>query len=558
MSQMIRSQLRIAVAVILFAALWSVSDALCTSELYCGGRLLDTIQSANLFFDSKTFVDMPARKHPREIQKAFNELFPYNNATADQLKKFVDTYFDPAGSDVVTVEPTDWKETPDFVNSLSDPNLQSFGLAVHAKWKDLLRSFNYSLNCSACYSSIPVPNPFVVAGGRFREYYYWDSFWIIEGLLVSEMYDTARGMIENFLHLVEVLGFVPNGGRVYYENRSQPPLLTQMVWRYYQETRDVAFLTRALPILDAEYDFWMTERVVNINGYALNIFNATNDAPRPESYSEDLQTAEGLSPQDQRAVYANIATGAETGWDFSSRWFADGRSLRKIVARNIVPVDLNNIVYLNEVRMADMYSIVGNDQQAAYYSQAALNRSIGMMSVLWNNKNGQWNDFNYVTKKHTAEFYPSNIMPLWSKSYQGLITDAQLKAFVDQIMGIFSFPGGVPTSLSKTGQQWDFPNAWPPLQYFVIEAFDNMGPNTNGAEIAFKLAERWITSNYCGWNETMSSYGGLMFEKYNAETVGIPGHGGEYPVQAGFGWTNGVVLHLLKKYGPQLTLGSCA
>lgn len=100
---MIRSQLRIAVAVILLAALWSFSDALCTSELYCGGRLLDTIQSANLFFDSKTFVDMPARKHPREIQKAFNELFPYNNATADQLKKFVDTYFDPAGSDVSIV-----------------------------------------------------------------------------------------------------------------------------------------------------------------------------------------------------------------------------------------------------------------------------------------------------------------------------------------------------------------------------------------------------------------------------------------------------------------------
>lgn len=105
-----------------------------------------------------------------------------------------------------------------------------------------------------------------------------------EGLLVSEMYDTARGMIENFLHLVEVLGFVPNGGRVYYENRSQPPLLTQMVWRYYQETHDIAFLNRALPVLDVEYDFWMTERVVKVNGYSLNIFNATNDTPRPGKY----------------------------------------------------------------------------------------------------------------------------------------------------------------------------------------------------------------------------------------------------------------------------------
>lgn len=106
MSQFSHSRLRIAVAVIFFAALWSFSNALCTSELYCGGRLLDTIQSANLFFDSKTFVDMPARKHPREIQKAFNELFPYNNATADELKKFVDAYFEPAGSDVRFVRST--------------------------------------------------------------------------------------------------------------------------------------------------------------------------------------------------------------------------------------------------------------------------------------------------------------------------------------------------------------------------------------------------------------------------------------------------------------------
>ncbi len=95
------------------------------------------------------------------------------------------------------------------------------------------------------------------------------------------MYETALGMIENFLHLVDVLGFVPNGGRIYYENRSQPPLLTQMVWRYFQETQDFGLLNKALPLLDVEYNFWMTDRVVKINGYSLNIFNATNDTPRP-------------------------------------------------------------------------------------------------------------------------------------------------------------------------------------------------------------------------------------------------------------------------------------
>jgi hypothetical protein len=55
------------------------------------------------------------------------------------------------------------------------------------------------------------------------------------------------------------------------------------------------------------------------------------------------------------------------------------------------------------------------------------------------------------------------------------------------------------------------------LQYFVVEAFAGLNETTGGPELAFHLAQKWITSNYCAWNET-SSFGGLMFEKYDATT----------------------------------------
>lgn len=138
----------------------------------------------------ETFVDMPLKYKPEIVLKAFDALPP--NVTRQQLIEFVETYFYPAGSEVVPVIPTDWVPTPPFLNNVRDPLLYTWGKAVHAKWRDLVRQFKHNDSCLGCYSSIFVPYPFVVAGGRFREYYYWDSYFIIEGLLVSGMYNTTK------------------------------------------------------------------------------------------------------------------------------------------------------------------------------------------------------------------------------------------------------------------------------------------------------------------------------------------------------------------------------
>lgn len=138
------------------------------------------------------------------------------------LNDFLATYFGQAGAELAAV-PTDQLETdPTFLDNVNSSTVESFVRQVIDIWPDLTREYVGAANCSGCVSSfIPLNRTFVVAGGRFREPYYWDSFWIVEGLLRTQGSFTkiALNIIENFLDLVETIGFVPNGARQYYLNR---------------------------------------------------------------------------------------------------------------------------------------------------------------------------------------------------------------------------------------------------------------------------------------------------------------------------------------------------
>ena len=118
----------------------------------------------------------------------------------------------------------------------------------------------------SCFGSELTPTCGI--GGRFREQYYWDSFWIVEGLLESELYDIVNATLHNFMDELEHIGFIPNGGRIYYLNRSQPPLFVQvcpilhpapfstadpahqMLARYVEATNETTILERALPLAE--------------------------------------------------------------------------------------------------------------------------------------------------------------------------------------------------------------------------------------------------------------------------------------------------------------------
>lgn len=523
----------------------------CTHPIYCQGDILKTIQQAHIFSDSKTFVDMPLLKTPEEIIKAFEEI--PKNAAQDELMNFLKTHFDHSGSEIFEVEPSDWKSDLKILREIEDENLKIWVNYLNVKWKSLARSFKHESCGKDCYSSLWVPNPFIVAGGRFREYYYWDSFFILEGLLISEMNETAKGMIENFFYLIDEYGMIPNGGRIYYMNRSQPPFLTLMVYRYYEATQDLEFLQQAIPYLEKEYSFWSHYRHVALDeGYRTNLnhYNADSEEPRPESYIEDILTANLFdSDKEKLRVYRGLASAAESGWDFSSRWFKDLAEISSIETENIIPVDLNSILYKVETTLSNIFTITENHMKQHFYQHKAIHRHKSIKKYLWNEDQGIWNDYMIKENKRNSDLYLSNILPLWAEVTT--LSDEQVEKLLNTISPLLEFEGGTPTSLFLSGQQWDFPNAWSPLEYFLIKALENT-KHAKAMQFAKSIATKWINNNYCTWKKT-----GYMFEKYDVYSMGSPGHGGEYDVQEGFGWTNGVALYLIRNYGHHLQMPEC-
>jgi alpha,alpha-trehalase len=388
-------------------------------SVYCEGDVLHYVQISGVYNDSKTFVDMPMKVDPEEVISAFGNIS--DPLDTESIRGFLATYFDEAGSDLDSWVPTDLQESPSFLDEINSKKYRQWASDLNQLWLVLGRQVNES---AALYpqrtSFVPRRYPMVVPGGRFRESYYWDSWWIVRGLLVCEMPLTAKYVILNLLDDLQNFGFVPNGGRIYYLDRSQPPLLSEMVvsWLDYMgwsSPNSTELLKSAYPLLQQEYDWWMSEE----NGhylqmtdpsdpsssqlYPLNVYHSNGTTPRPESYLADLETAgveiasvewESISPS-QADLYRNIRTGAETGWDFSSRWFHPlavpatspavyQYNLSAIDATHIVPVDLNSFMYRFELNLASIARHNGNETEADAYVSAAEARKAGVNRLLWN------------------------------------------------------------------------------------------------------------------------------------------------------------------------------
>nr|XP_019571826.1 PREDICTED: trehalase isoform X1 [Rhinolophus sinicus] len=541
---------------------------------------------AKLYQDDKQFVDMPLASAPEQVLQRFKELANAHNHSIpqQQLQGFLEEHFQAMGQELQPWTPEDWKDrykpgqgtgegpsngltprtlwarcssSPRFLQKISDLKLRAWAGQLHQLWKKLGKKVKPEvLRHPERFSLIYSQHPFIVPGGRFLEFYYWDSYWVMEGLLLSEMPETVKGMLQNFLDLVQTYGHVPNGARVYYLQRSQPPLLTLMMDRYVTHTNDIAFLRDNIGTLALELDFWTENRNISVSlgekSYVLNRYYVPYGGPRPESYSKDAELADTLPEGDREALWAELKAGAESGWDFSSRWLVGGPNpnlLSSIRTSKFVPVDLNAFLCQAEKLMSKFYTSLGNDSQATKYRNLWEQRLAALKAILWDEEKGAWFDYDLENGKKNQEFYPSNLAPLWAGCFSDPgVVDKALKYLEDS--KILTYQYGIPTSLWKTGQQWDFPNAWAPLQDLVIRGLAK-SPSPRTQEVAFQLAQNWIRTNFDVYSQKSA-----MYEKYDISNGGQPGGGGEYEVQEGFGWTNGVVLMLLDRYGDRLSSGT--
>lgn len=438
------------------------------------------------------------------------------NATNSELRKFVANNFQRAGYEIRIIIPKDWKQDPKFIGKLEhNGRLKVFGEAIHSKWKGLTRRFDQKKICDDCQaSSLKLPYPFIVPGGRFREFYYWDSYWILEGLYVSEMCSTAEGMIENMLVMIDEIGFIPNGARIYYMNRSQPPLFNMIIKRYTQECinnteEKIGFLKRVLPLLEKEYSFWMKERSAELiidgnRNVTLNVYRTEHWIPRPESYLEDRATASlpiFNTDVKKQLLYQNIASAAESGWDFSGRWIKKtslNSGLEDIQTVSFVPTDLNVFMYQNENLLSEFYSKIGNSsEKVSFYKKKAENRKRNINELMKTEL--KWIDYDLnVMETANRSFYISDLSPIWFFKLEKEEMISIIKAHHDIL---FNYPGGIPASMDFTGQQWDFPNVWAPIQQLFIDTLIKHDNGTFGEFYNYSLdiSQRFINSVYCGY-----------------------------------------------------------
>ncbi|TRY67949.1 hypothetical protein TCAL_07224 [Tigriopus californicus] len=531
------------------------------------GPLLDAIQMSRIYPDSKTFVDKKLKHTPGKIIKHFEQLVADNNGeplSKEVLTQFVDDNFEAEGQELEPWTPEDWTPRPKFVEKLENTELRGLAVRINGLWKDLSRRIKDEVRENPqLYSIIYVPNGFVVPGGRFREFYYWDTYWIVKALLLCEMAQTVRGIIENFLTMVETYGMVPNGGRIYYIKRSQPPFLTLMMKEYIKSTGDLDFLSQHVATLDKELQFWEKKRSVTLTKddqeHLFFVFGTGGTGPRPESYREDFEHAETFTGKEEKeAFYYHIKAGAESGWDYSTRWMINAQAqnqgtLLDVKTSFIVPVDLNAIMYMNYKAMSDFYTQLGDTENAEFHTKKAtlLKEAIG--KVLWSEEDNMWFDYDLLNDKSRKYFYPSNLLPLWAECFdeanRATVTESSI-AYLKSTGTIYC-KGGVPTSLEESGQQWDFPNAWPPLQHILVAGLLNT-KNEEARQMALNIARTYTQCTIFSCPEDAEVC--HMFEKYDVNATGVAGGGGEYDVQTGFGWSNGVVFEFISLFGDDLMI----
>lgn len=486
------------------------------------GELFAAVQQHNMYGDGMTFIDLIPNGRMKQIKKRYELL---KNDPNFDLQEFVSRNFSP-----YTYSNDEYHSNPDHT-----PREH-----IRELWGVLERRNRLDRG-----SLIAIPYPYIVPGGRFTAQFYWDSYFTMLGLAADGRWGMVENMLRNCTYMIRKFGFIPNGNRTYYLSRSQPPFLSHMVKLMAGHRSRKLTLLEHLPYLLSEYRFWTKgrrtltkldeaaalRRIVRMpDGTMMGRYFDNKKTPRPESLREDLETA--ATHDNAEKLYVDLRAAAESGWDFSSRWMRDPHDISTVHTTDIVPVDLNCLLYHLESTIAETYQLMYQPLLARKFFRLADRRKAAINKYMWDEKEQFFVDYDFRTGKRTGRVTIAGVFPLYTK----VATQAQAKAVADRIEKDFLQDGGVVTTLTETEQQWDWPNGWAPMQWVTIQGLREYGFHA----LADKVRANWIDS--CTYIYEKKA---KMVEKYNVVTPHKLSGGGEYVLQDGFGWTNGVLAALL-------------
>ncbi|HTL08427.1 MAG TPA: trehalase family glycosidase [Chitinophagaceae bacterium] len=522
---------KILVALHLLAMQLCAQTPVSPDKLY--GRLFHDVQMARLFPDSKTFADCSPRKAPAEIVAAYNKIMA-NPAIRFSLKLFVEENF---------ILPL----TPQLTYITKEKDIEQH---INNIWGLLRRPADSASNTG---SLLPLPYPYMVPGGRSREMYYTDSYYMMLGAAQHGEELLLEDMVKNFAYLIDSFGYIPTGNRSYYLGRSQAPVFALMVDMLATLKGDSAYSTY-LPQLEKEYNYWMqgsaklapmhaAKNCVRLrDGSILNRYWDEQDTPRPEAYYEDVSLTARLSAPAAKRVYRELRAASTSGWNGSSRWLTDKKNPGSLQVTQLIPVDLNCLLYQLELVIAKGKLLQRDDAAVAAFRQKASLRLAAIDKYCWNKRLNFYTDYNFVQNRQSAVITAAGIYPFCFFDQKPDYMSLLARKAGDVVKTSLLKEGGIQASTITGTQPWDAPNGWPALQWMMVWGLHRCGQK----ELARTIIKKWIDLNRNVFERT-----GRLMTAYNVADVQAPAVGMDDSLQAAVGATGGVYLQLLKMIGKQ-------
>jgi alpha,alpha-trehalase len=405
-----------------------------------------------------------------------------------------------------------------------------------------------------------LPRPYVVPGGRFNEMYGWDSYFIQIGLLRDNDVALAQDMADNFVYEIRNYGKILNANRTYYLTRSQPPFLTEMLLAVYRRTHDRKWLEDSVPAIEKYYQYWTSEPHLT-PATGLSRYFDSGEGPAPEVLASERdekgRTHYDLARQyfrthrvtaydanqyydagkDQLTMlfYKGDRSMRESGFDPSERF---GPFNADIIHYN--PVCLNSLLYLIENQTAEILRDLGRSEEADTWQKRAQGRAMAINRLLWDEGAGLYFDYDFIHHRQRRYPFLTTFYPLWA----GIATPAQA-ARVARNLYLFERPGGLQTSTDRSGNQWDAPFGWAPLEMIAVEGLRRYGYDAEANRISREFLSL-VADQY--------QRSGTIVEKYDVvrrRTELREIRFGYRTNEAGFGWTNAVFTRLLDALPPE-------
>ncbi|NCU31036.1 trehalase [Candidatus Saccharibacteria bacterium] len=493
------------------------------------GEFFSDVQMQQVFGDGKTFIDLVPKKRLSALKKEYElvRLDP-NFVLADFVKQHY------------------YELSPEKAEIRLNNYPQGMNAREHVTWlwDHLVRTVHKSKG-----TLFALPYPYIVPGGRFEEQFYWDSYFVMLGLAADKKWDIIYGMLRNYIFMADKFGFIPTANRTYFTSRSQPPFFAMIIRLLSTKRNKTLLYTESLPTLLNEYGFWMKgkklldksksvavhKRLVRMpDGEFLNRYFDNKTTPRPEMLRDDVKATKSDKHLTHGKVFLDLRAAAESGWDFSSRWFLKVNDISTIHTTDFVQIDLNCLMYISELTIANGYRALFQPLLAIKYRKQAEKRAEAIRKYMWSESEGWFVDYDIEKQNLSQSVTLAGVFAL----YASVATEKQANKIAERLERDFLKSGGLVTTLVENGQQWDSPNGWAPLQWVAIVGLKNYGFD----ELAEKVRIAWMKTI-----ELVYEHEGKMIEKYNVVKPGKLGGGGEYAVQDGFGWTNGVYAALYDK-----------